>query len=199
MAVTQNFVNPKNFEFVCLDLAPGYHHKGVCRAGLLALNDGPSMEAEIVDLCRKDDIGYSGLTRKEKRMKIQKEDDLPQAGITNELSQDSDVQKRDFTYDIDFLATLLDRDKDHYNAPWSSGNCIGPREMREWLFRLWVGKPGMRELIWKVWEFLIYVNFFCLDNLLVGIVKNYPTVTDSLSAYLNVSKLGREINRILAT
>lgn len=29
VAVTQNFVNSKNFEFVCLDMAPGYRHKGV--------------------------------------------------------------------------------------------------------------------------------------------------------------------------
>ncbi|RRT53567.1 hypothetical protein B296_00045256 [Ensete ventricosum] len=32
-----NFVNKTNFEFVCLDMAPGHCHKGVCRAGFLAV------------------------------------------------------------------------------------------------------------------------------------------------------------------
>ncbi|KAK4747488.1 hypothetical protein SAY87_014074 [Trapa incisa] len=149
VAVTQNFVNPKNFEFVCLDMAPGYRHKGVCRAGLLALSDDPSLEAEIVDVCRRDDMDFSNFRRKEKRMKIREEDDMPQTERTDESFQYSDVQKRDLCYDIDFLATMLDEDRDHYNAPWSSGNCIGPREMREWLFRLWIRKPEIRELIWK--------------------------------------------------
>jgi hypothetical protein len=39
IVVTQNFVNMTNFEFVCLDMAPGYRHKGVARAGLLALQE----------------------------------------------------------------------------------------------------------------------------------------------------------------
>ncbi|PKI75408.1 hypothetical protein CRG98_004197 [Punica granatum] len=132
VAVTQNFVNPKNFEFVCLDMAPGYRHKGVCRAGLLALDDGPSVEAGMIDLCGKDDVGYSDLTRKEKRMKIQQED----------------------------------------------GNCIGPREMREWLFRLWVGKPGMRELIWKGACLALSADkwYNCLRN--ICMFHNLPHPTD---------------------
>jgi len=50
VAVTQNFVNSKNFEFVCLDMAPGYRHKGVSRAGLLAVDGGMSGEIEMADL-----------------------------------------------------------------------------------------------------------------------------------------------------
>ncbi|XP_024543827.1 F-box protein At1g78280 isoform X2 [Selaginella moellendorffii] len=39
VAVTQNFVNSRNMELVCIDMAPGFHHRGVARAGLLALDD----------------------------------------------------------------------------------------------------------------------------------------------------------------
>ncbi|RZC87778.1 hypothetical protein C5167_028230 [Papaver somniferum] len=39
VAVTQNFVNSKNFEYVCLDMAPGRRHRGLCRAGLLAVDE----------------------------------------------------------------------------------------------------------------------------------------------------------------
>ncbi|XP_056173234.1 lysine-specific demethylase JMJ21 isoform X2 [Syzygium oleosum] len=116
VAVTQNFVNSKNFEFVCLDMAPGYCHKGVSRAGLLAVDGGMSGEAEMVDLRQFDTLNHSDSTRKEKRLRTQHGDQMSNGGAANGAS------KR---------------------------NCIGQREMREWLFKLWVGKPEMRELLWK--------------------------------------------------
>ena len=54
IAVTQNYVNSKNFEYVCLDMAPGYKHKGVCRAGLLALSEGTFEDDG--NSCMNDDI-----------------------------------------------------------------------------------------------------------------------------------------------
>ncbi|KAJ0959938.1 hypothetical protein J5N97_000295 [Dioscorea zingiberensis] len=36
----------------------------------------------------------------------------------------------------------LDEERDHYNSPWSSEQLHRAREMREWLFKLLVGKPG---------------------------------------------------------
>ena len=73
MATTQNFVNKENFGFVCLDMAPGYQHKGVCRAGLLALDDGDSEEMEEEEETHDEDdntLSYSDLTRKEKRVRM---------------------------------------------------------------------------------------------------------------------------------
>lgn len=131
VAVTQNFVNKTNFEFVCLDLAPGYQHKGVCRAGLLALDESQFQT--------EDNPNNSDLSRKEKRVK------------TNETLDDmSDLE---FSYDINFLTMFLDKERDHYNSLWSLGNCIGQREMREWLWKLWLEKTELRNLIWKVYLF----------------------------------------------
>ncbi|KAM0976760.1 hypothetical protein PS2_019360 [Malus domestica] len=138
IAVTQNFVNPKNFEFVCLDMAPGYRHKGVCRAGLLAHEEGISENDPII----------SDPIRKKKRVRTLE----PGEKNAGAASNDHNVPQgsyQGFSYDINFLAMYLDKERDHYNSPWSSGNCIGQREMREWLFKLWCGKPGMRDLIWK--------------------------------------------------
>ncbi|XVF39550.1 hypothetical protein PTKIN_Ptkin01aG0043200 [Pterospermum kingtungense] len=147
VAVTQNFVNSKNFEFVCLDMAPGYRHKGVCRAGLLAFDEDNIEKNMCFD---NENLSYSDLSRKEKRLRIlRSEDSENHKGIANGASKSYNLWEQDFSYDINFLAMFLDREKDHYTSPWSSGNCIGPREMREWLSKLWVGKPGMRELIWK--------------------------------------------------
>ncbi|XP_002513952.2 F-box protein At1g78280 [Ricinus communis] len=150
VAVTQNFVNSKNFEYVCLDMAPGYRHKGVCRAGLLALDEGSLQDVERNVVNDKDSQSYADLTRKEKRVRIQK----PREDPEYEMTIDGDFKsyecwRHDFAYDIKFLGKFLDEDRDHYNSPWSPGNSIGQREMRGWLSKLWVQKPEMRELIWK--------------------------------------------------
>ncbi|XP_062026333.1 lysine-specific demethylase JMJ21-like [Rosa rugosa] len=142
IAVTQNFVNSKNFEFVCLDMAPGYRHKGVCRAGLLADDEGSIEDSTNHILYDKDDYNSSDMTRKVKRVRTLKPGEYPSSERTSNGAQG-------FSYDVNFLAMYLDEERDHYNSPWSSGNCIGQREMREWLFKLWVGKPGMRDLVWK--------------------------------------------------
>ncbi|TYH31063.1 hypothetical protein ES288_A01G143900v1 [Gossypium darwinii] len=150
VAVTQNFVNPRNFEFVCLDMAPGFQHKGVCRVGLLAVDGGCLVNMEKNMSCDKDNFNNSDLTRKEKRVKILRSQESENHEETaNAASRRYNLWKHGFSYDINYLTMFLDREKDHYTSPWSSGNCIGPREMREWLSKLWVGKPGMRELIWK--------------------------------------------------
>lgn len=154
--MTQNFANSKNFEFVCLDMAPGYQHKGVCRAGLLAFGEGSFEDADKNIFSGEDDYSYSELTRKEKRVRIQKPGDDPIfEGTITCASKRYNMWKQGFSYDINFLAMFLDKERDHYISPWSLGNCMGQREMREWLSRLWVGKPGMRELIWKVIFFLV--------------------------------------------
>ncbi|PRQ21773.1 putative procollagen-lysine 5-dioxygenase [Rosa chinensis] len=135
IAVTQNFVNSKNFEFVCLDMAPKYCHKGVCRAGLLADDEGSIEDSTNHILYGKDDYNSSDMTRKVKRVRTLKPGEYP----SNERTP-----------------MYLDEDRDHYNSPWSSGNCIGQQEIREWLFKLWVGKPGMKHSIWKVFFLLPY-------------------------------------------
>ncbi|KAK3016296.1 hypothetical protein RJ639_007616 [Escallonia herrerae] len=150
VAVTQNFVSPKNFEFVCLDMAPGYRHKGVCRAGLLALDDDNIEDAKYNAFSETDKLSCSELTRKEKRVRICKpQEDMDCEYGTCGASKSHNRHHPEFSYDINFLARFLDKDRDHYNALWSSSNCIGQREMREWLWKLWLGKQGIRDLIWK--------------------------------------------------
>ena len=70
VAVTQNFVNSKNFEFVCLDMAPGYRHKGVVRAGLLALDDISIEDVRKNMLSLGSGLSYSDLSRKDKRIRV---------------------------------------------------------------------------------------------------------------------------------
>ncbi|CAL1390313.1 unnamed protein product [Linum trigynum] len=150
IAVTQNFVNSVNFEYVCLDLTPGYHHKGVCRAGFLAIDKTSLDGAQTSCVSDEAEQSYPDLTRKEKRLKIKEHKEESECDkTTNGDSGSHDLWRQEFSYDIEFLVSFLDKDRDHYNSPWSLGNCIGQREMREWLYKLWIGKPGARDLIWK--------------------------------------------------
>lgn len=173
IAVTQNFVNSKNFEFVCLDMAPGYHHKGVCRAGLLAVDESSLRNTKRSAFFDKDQLSDSDIRRKEKRLRISEPGEDPcvddkKENATNGVSAGyNNLQNQDFSYDIDFLSTFLDEGRDHYNSLWSLGNCIGQREMRGWLQKLWVGKPGMRELIWKV---ILCSPFFPSRSLIVDYI-----------------------------
>lgn len=135
-------------------MAPGYRHKGVCRAGLLALDDISYEDVRQKMLCNEQNLSNSNLLRREKRAQNHKgEDDLNHEGIKNGESKSYNIWKDGYSYDINFLSMFLDKDRDHYSSPWSSGNSIGQRELRVWLSKLWMGKPGMRDLIWKVYFF----------------------------------------------
>ncbi|XP_042023312.1 F-box protein At1g78280-like isoform X1 [Salvia splendens] len=147
IAVTQNFVNSKNFEFVCLDMAPGYRHKGVCRAGLLALDDSSFVDDENNSMCTENGSSHFNLDRREKRLRI--EEGCSENGTNGKSMTDGCGGDLEYSYNISFLSKFLDHERDHYNSLWSSGNCIGQREMRDWLWKLWVQNPGLRDLIWK--------------------------------------------------
>ena len=166
VAVTQNFVNSKNFEFVCLDMAPGYRHKGLCRAGLLALEENAlevvkenalHVEESILRDVRQTSNG--------KRAKVSESGKEPNSEIARRGAINvHDVCNLEFSYDTNFLAMFLDKERDHYNALWSSGNSIGQRELREWLWMLWVGKPGHRDLIWKVQLLFLHQSSFYYND-----------------------------------
>ncbi|KAK1287804.1 F-box protein [Acorus calamus] len=147
IAVTQNFVNETNFKFVCLDMAPGHRHKGVVRAGLLAVRGCTPSDVMNDASLDTDQLNFPDTTRKEKRLRIQLKEDA-QMDISGN-NKNEFLEDQDFSYDIDFLSNFLEQDRDHYNSIWCSSNCIGQRELRLWLHKLWVVKPEMRSLIWK--------------------------------------------------
>lgn len=155
-------------------MAPGYRHKGVCRAGFLALNGNGLEDAETHIPCDNSSLSTFDLERKEKRIKVHKcEDDTTHKNAISGASKFYHLWKQGFSYDINFLASFLDKERDHYNFPWSSGNCIGQRELREWLSKLWYEKPAIRELIWKVRIFCGWPSFITISIIfLLHIIRN---------------------------
>ncbi|KAK9130103.1 hypothetical protein Sjap_010590 [Stephania japonica] len=200
IAVTQNFVNSKNFEFVCLDMTPGHLHKGVCRAGLLAVDNKFFENAERSTLDDDSQLSYANMERKEKRLRVSPPGEDQLITVNGENSANSalencnDPQIREFSYEIGFLSMFLDEDRDHYNAEWSPSNSIGQREMRQWLHKLWVGKPEIRELIWKgaclslnVDKWAARMNQICISHDLPSPLdsEKFPVGTGSNPVYLN--------------
>lgn len=153
VAVTQNFVNQSNFEYVCLDMAPGHCHKGVCRAGLLAVPGKSVKDMEHHQAGVVTRWNHPDLSRKEKRLKssetLRTSNNETQCSAFEFSSVQESLENQAFSYDIDFLSQFLEKERDHYSSVWSPTNSIGQREAREWLRRLWVLKPELRELIWK--------------------------------------------------
>lgn len=183
IAVTQNFVNTSNFEFVCLDMAPGHVHKGVCRAGLLAVQDGFNEHAKSDTSFEMNLLNYPDISRREKRLKISepfKEQHGHHKGW-NSVSSSSDAFKncnQEFSYDIDFLSMYLDKEIDHYNTICSPSDILGEREMRAWLHKLWILKPAMRKLTWKGACLALNVEKWSACLMEICIHHNFPLPTD---------------------
>ncbi|MBA0837145.1 hypothetical protein Goarm_009324 [Gossypium armourianum] len=154
IAVTQNFVNSRNFEFVCLDMAPGYCHRGVCRAGLLALDEDSLEIIEKNMPCEKENFRCFDLTKKETKARILR----PQQNENGKENANGsyNVWEHDFSFDINYLAMFRNRELDHFTSPWCPDNSLGQRGLRGWLSRLWVGNPGKREMIWKVMSHFLH-------------------------------------------
>ncbi|GJN31676.1 hypothetical protein PR202_gb20101 [Eleusine coracana subsp. coracana] len=128
---------------------------------------------------------HSDLSRKEKRLKAS---ETPRTSNSEnqysafELSgvQES-LENEVFSYDIDFLSQFLEKERDHYSSVWSPTNSIDQREAREWLRRLWVLKPELRELIWKGACLAISVDkwYSCLEEICACHSLPLPTEDES--------------------
>ncbi|OEL37244.1 F-box protein [Dichanthelium oligosanthes] len=147
------------FLFQVDDMAPGHRHKGVCRAGLLAV-PGKSVKDNENHPC------------------------VPTSGWNHpDMSRvQESLENQDFSYDIDFLSQFLEKERDHYSSVWSPTNLLGQREAREWLRRLWVLKPELRELIWKGACLAINVDkwYSCLEEICACHSLPLPTEDEKL-------------------
>ncbi|WVZ57166.1 hypothetical protein U9M48_007585 [Paspalum notatum var. saurae] len=185
VAVTQNFVNQSNFHHVCLDMAPGHRHKGVCRAGLLAVPGKSFKDSEKHPSVTMSGWNHPDMSRKEKRLKgseqLRTSNSINASAFEFSGVQET-LENQDFSYDIDFLSQFLEKEMDHYSSAWSPTNSIGQREAREWLRRLWVLKPELRDLIWKGACLAINVDkwYSCLEEICACHSLPSPTEDEKL-------------------
>lgn len=124
IAVTQNYVNAVNLELVCLDMAPGFYHRGIARAGHLAIQE-----------------------RRVDGIKINRElDAMSVAPITNS----NDLDSYSSFVDVDNLVNHTEKHSNHFISSTSKGGYLDRSELRDWLRRLWKLRPDLRTCLWKV-------------------------------------------------
>jgi len=142
-------------------MAPGHRHKGVCRAGLLAVPGKFIKDNENHPSVTMSGWNHPDMSRKEKRLKgsepVRTSNTINHCSAFEFSGVQESLENQDFSYDIDFLSQFLEKERDHYSSLWSPTNSIGQREAREWLRRLWALKPELRELIWKVCFALLFL------------------------------------------
>eukprot|EP00850_Spirogloea_muscicola_P023336 SM000349S12876 [mRNA] locus=s349:45119:51548:+ [translate_table: standard] len=147
VAVTQNYVNESNLEAVCRDMAPGFRHRGIARAGRLAEELGGRRDRY---LGRVDSRGRT--VKKGKSADLVK--DLESAQLTNHW----ELREADFAGAVDHFSD----DSDGY----LSRKCL-----REWLCQLWLLRPHLRNRVWQcacmamnAGEWLKRVQAICVAN-----------------------------------
>ncbi|PUZ40838.1 hypothetical protein GQ55_9G454900 [Panicum hallii var. hallii] len=186
VAVTQNFVNQSNFQHVCLDMAPGHRHKGVCRAGLLAVPGNSVKDNENHPSVPMSGWNHPDMSRKEKRFKgsesLRTSNSINHCSAFEFSGVQESLENQEFSYDIGFLSQFLEKERDHYSSIWSPTNSLGQREAREWLRRLWVLKPELRELVWKGACLAINVDkwYSCLEEICACHSLPLPTEDEKL-------------------
>ena len=122
VAVTQNYVNSTNLELVCLDMAPGFYHRSIARAGHLAMQE-----------------------RQEKVAKPDKNNqELDAVSAAAQAAQES------LYLDVDNLAKHTEKQSNHFISNTSKGGYLDRRELRDWLRRLWKLRPDLHTRLWKV-------------------------------------------------
>ncbi|BBN10747.1 histone arginine demethylase JMJD6 [Marchantia polymorpha subsp. ruderalis] len=155
VAVTQNFVNPINLEIVCMDLSPGYRHRAIARAGVVAL-EGRSLipengravgreahpiftHVEATPLGPTEPVVKKTVNGKNKNSSHEK----PGADIVGGVTDENLLLA---------LKSLKIHSDEHVDpAAWhlSEGKNMGGSMMREWLRRLWVDRPELQPIVWK--------------------------------------------------
>ncbi|CAK9871623.1 unnamed protein product [Sphagnum jensenii] len=139
IAVTQNFVNTTNLELVCLDMAPGFHHRGVARAGRLAIAEKTTevIASDVPDHQRSRSVAMEGHEHVENGKQLN--------GCGDVLNHENES----LLLDVDFLVQHTEEHSNHFLSNTSKAGYLERTELRDWLRRLWKYRPDLHQCIWK--------------------------------------------------
>jgi hypothetical protein len=167
IAVTQNFVNTTNLELVCLDMAPGFHHRGVARAGRLAIAES------VMSTGKKDPADHQALAANTvgHRVRLKTTEviasDVPDDQRSRSVAMEGhehvenvkqpngcgDVlnhENENLLLDVDFLVQHTEEHSNHFLSNTSKAGYLERTELRDWFRRLWKYRPDLHQCIWKV-------------------------------------------------
>nr|XP_024381426.1 F-box protein At1g78280-like isoform X2 [Physcomitrium patens] len=144
IAVTQNYVNSTNLELVCLDMAPGFYHRSIARAGHLAMQERPEKPAKPITIDQGLDANCVALV--ERNLCKSEAGELLIENLERDLY---DADSRLSCVDVDNLATHTEKESNHFTSSTSKGGYLDRNVLRDWLRRLWILRPDLRSRLWK--------------------------------------------------
>lgn len=151
VAVTQNFVNVNNLEIVCMDLAPGYRHRAIARAGLIAL-DGRMPAVDETD----SNVEHHPVVAKNVQEKRQPSShisaDLEDVFLASGVRRAGSITDKNLLLALDTLKIRPEEDRAP-SGKTHKDKSMGEKMMRKWLRTLWVERPELQQTIWKVSQF----------------------------------------------
>ncbi|CAK9268959.1 unnamed protein product [Sphagnum jensenii] len=148
IAVTQNFVNTTNLELVCLDMAPGFHHRGVARAGRLAIAES------VMSTGKKDPADHQALAantvgHRVRSVAMEGHEHVENGKQPNGCGEVLNHENESLLLDVDFLVQHTEEHSNHFLSNTSKAGYLERTELRDWLHRLWKYRPDLHQCIWK--------------------------------------------------
>ncbi|XP_024388879.1 lysine-specific demethylase JMJ21 isoform X3 [Physcomitrium patens] len=144
VAVTQNYVNSSNLELVCLDMAPGFYHRGIARAGHLAIQGRQDKPAERIK--SNEEFCANSVAFVEGNLCNANASEL----LGEKLGRDlNDPDGYVSYFDVDYLATHTEKESNHYISSTSKDGYLDRSELRHWLRQLWKLRPDLHVRLWK--------------------------------------------------
>ncbi|CAK9218145.1 unnamed protein product [Sphagnum troendelagicum] len=148
IAVTQNFVNTTNLELVCLDMAPGFHHRGVARAGRLAIAES------VMSTGKKDPADHQALAantvgHKVRSVAMEGHEHVENGKQPNGCGDVLNHENENLLLDVDFLVQHTEEHSNHFLSNTSKAGYLERTELRDWFRRLWKYRPDLHQCIWK--------------------------------------------------
>ncbi|CAM6089280.1 unnamed protein product [Calypogeia fissa] len=142
VAVTQNFVNVNNLEIVCMDLAPGYRHRAIARAGMIALEGrtvGQKPALEEADSHPENPV-FTRKDRQSSPISINNEDVI----LANGVKRAGGITDKNLLLALDALTVRLED-----RPPSAHKENSMEEKMRKWLRTLWVERPELQQIVWR--------------------------------------------------
>jgi hypothetical protein len=126
-------------------MAPGFYHRGIARAGQLAIQERQCLGVKPVKINQEHDA--ISVTAQEGDFCKAETRERSGRILGHSLS---DLDSYSSYVDVDNLATHTEKQSNHFISNTSKGGYLDRGELRDWLRRLWKLRPDLHTRLWKV-------------------------------------------------
>ncbi len=144
LAITQNYVSTITLAPVCLDMAPGFRHRGVARGGGLAARVADAGEE---DMDMDEDEEAEGMVEPGSYPGEEAYKEMPLAWWERVQGQEWDDNS---LWCAGVQGQLSKVAAEGYSKRGQNLGVVPSAELRKWLRALWVAREDLRGVLWEV-------------------------------------------------